>query len=261
MRSIRPPNREGTQRPGCFTVGCHVKRRKDPLPACGPAALRCGMGSRLPELGRDEFARSISAVSPEALSARTLDGLYQHYLELARWNERVALIGPGTVAEAIGRHYGEALAALPLVPPDARVAVDVGSGAGFPGLVLAAARPELQMTLVEPREKKWAFLQAAARRASLPCRCLDARVGNPLPAGLPERIDLLTVRALKLDAQVLGAIARRLAPQGSVLLWLGGEDPDLPLRLRPGRSLALPGSERRRILELRPREASERAES
>jgi len=60
---------------------------------------------------------------------------------------------------------------------------------------------------------------------------------------------------------VLGALARRLAPQGSVLLWLGGEDPELPPTLRPGRSLALSGSERRRILELRPRGASERVES
>ncbi|HEX7198753.1 MAG TPA: RsmG family class I SAM-dependent methyltransferase, partial [Dongiaceae bacterium] len=191
-------------------------------------------------------------MSPEALPERAIEALYQHYRELARWNEKVALIGPGTAGDALVRHYGEALAALPLISPAARQAVDVGSGAGFPGLVLAAARPEMAMTLIEPRERKWAFLQAAARRASLPCRCLDARVANPLPAGLPERMDLLTVRALKLDAQVLAAVARRLAPQGTVLLWVGGEDPELPPTLQAGRSLGLAGSERRRILELRP---------
>ena len=209
------------------------------------------MASALPSLSEEQFARTLGGLSPEPLPARALAALYQHYLELARWNERLALIGPGTAAEALARHYGEALAALPLISPGARHAVDAGSGAGFPGLVLAAARPGLEMTLVEAREKKWAFLLAAARRASLPCRCLNARVASPLPAGFPERIDLFTVRALKLDSEVLGAVAARLAPQGSVLLWLGGVDPELPPALRPGRSLALAGSERRRILELR----------
>ena len=250
---------------GCFTVRCHVEHGfgqavlpDDPrwIVNADDCDLRCGMGSSLPALGREEFARSIRELSPEELPARAVEALFSHYLELARWNEKVALIGPGTAGEVLVRHYGEALAALPLISPAARHGVDVGSGAGFPGLVLAAARPEMEMTLIEPRERKWAFLQAAARRASLPCRCLDARVANPLPAGLPESIDLLTVRALKLDAQVLGAIARRLAPQGSVLLWLGEDDPDLPPSLIVGRSLGLAGSERRRILELRPAEAS-----
>jgi 16S rRNA (guanine527-N7)-methyltransferase len=213
------------------------------------------MASTLPSWSRQEFARSLAELSPEPLSPPAIEALYQHYLELARWNESLSLIGPGTTGEVLARHYGEALAALPLISPAARQAMDVGSGAGFPGLVLAAARPRLAMTLVEAREKKWAFLLAATRRASLPCRCLNARVANPLPAGLPERIDLLTVRALKLDPQVLGALARRLSPQGSALFWVGEDDPDLPLDLAPGRSLMLAGSERRRILELRPRGA------
>jgi 16S rRNA (guanine(527)-N(7))-methyltransferase RsmG len=213
------------------------------------------MASTLPRLTRDELARSLARLAPEPLSAKALEALYQHYLELARWNESVSLIGPGTAGEVVTRHYAEALAALPLISRAARQAVDIGSGAGFPGLVLAAARPDLQMTLVEGREKKWAFLMAAVRRASLPCQCLNARVANPLPAGLPERIDLLTVRALKLDSQVLGALAKRLSPQGSVLLWAGEADPDLPPDLAPGRSLMLAGSERRRILELRRRGA------
>jgi 16S rRNA (guanine527-N7)-methyltransferase len=153
--------------------------------------------------------------------------------------------------EVLERHYGESLAALPLIPEDVRTGLDIGSGAGFPGLVLAAARPGLEMTLVEAREKKWAFLSAAARKASLPCRCLNVRVAVPLPAGLPASLDLVTARALKLDSDVLGALAERLSPEGRVLLWLGEEDPALPAALAPGRSVKIPGSERRRILELR----------
>jgi 16S rRNA (guanine527-N7)-methyltransferase len=175
--------------------------------------------------------------------------LYAHYQELSLWNQRLSLIGPGTVNEIIDRHYGEALAALPLIPL-AGHALDIGSGAGFPGFVLAAARPGLEMTLAEAQERKWAFLVAAARRASLPCRCLNVRVGVPLPAGLPESLDVVTARALKLDPKVLAALAERLSDGGRILLWVGEEDPDLPPELSPSRSLQLAGSRTRRILQL-----------
>jgi 16S rRNA (guanine527-N7)-methyltransferase len=148
-------------------------------------------------------------------------------------------------------HYGESLAALPLLPPEARVGLDLGSGAGFPGIVLAAARPGLEMTFVEARERKWAFLLAAIRRASLPCTALNVRVGSPLPAGLPARLDLVTTRALKLDPGMLDALAERLSDHGCLLLWVGGEDPGLSPALSVDGSVRLPGSERRRILRLR----------
>ena len=150
------------------------------------------MAFPLPDIARADFADSLQSLSPEPLDDRAIDALHAHYRELALWNRRTNLIGPGTAGEILARHYGESLAALPLVPETARCGLDLGSGAGFPGLVLAAARPGLEMTLVEARGRKWAFLSAAARRAALPCRCLDVRVQIPLPAGLPESIDVLT---------------------------------------------------------------------
>lgn len=205
----------------------------------------------LPSISRADFQAGLEWLSPESLPEQAVDSLYAHYEELSRWNQRVALIGPGTADEVLARHFGESLAALPLLSPDARVGVDVGSGAGFPGLVLAAARPWLEITLVEARERKWSFLLSAVRKASLPCRCLNARVGVPLPAGLPETIDFVTARALKLEPDVLQAFAERLGPEGQILLWVGKEDPDLPPGLTPAGSVKLEGSERRRILELR----------
>jgi 16S rRNA (guanine527-N7)-methyltransferase len=130
------------------------------------------------------------------------------------------------------------------------VAVDIGSGAGFPGIVLAAARPGLSVMLVEARERKWSFLLAAARKASLPCQGLNARVVVPLPPGLPESIDVVTARALKLDPEVLSALAGRLTEIGRVLLWVGEQDPELPPDLTTGGSVRLAGSEKRRILSL-----------
>jgi 16S rRNA (guanine(527)-N(7))-methyltransferase RsmG len=211
------------------------------------------MASSLKVISRADFERELAAVSPESLTPAVWASLYAHYLELRRWNERVGLIGPGTADEVLERHYGESLAALPLIPRSARFGVDLGSGAGFPGLVLAAARPRLEVTLVEAREKKWLFLMAAARKAALPCRCLNVRVASPLPHGLPESIDLVTVRALKLEQDVLGALGRRLTPEGSMLLWVGDRDPELPPELSAHSNLRLAGGERRRILELRRR--------
>lgn len=209
------------------------------------------MAFRLPSISRLGFDAGIVRLSPEPLGEGALDSLYALYEELARWNQKLNLIGPGTAGEILGRHFGESLAALPLIPPEARAGLDLGSGAGFPGLVLAAARPGLGMTLVEARERKWAFLLAAARKASLPCRCLNARVQVPLPDGLPETLDVITSRALRLDPKTWGALAERLNPGGRVLLWAGGHDPDLPPELTSDGGVQLAGSERRRILALR----------
>jgi len=208
------------------------------------------MSADLPRLDSGEFASGLAAISPEPFPPTVLAALYAHYLELARWNRTLSLIGPGTAEDFLVRHYGESLAALPLVPEEGEL-LDLGSGAGFPGLVLAAARPRLAVTLVEARERKWSFLLAAARRASLSCRCLNVRVGVPLPTGLPATLDRVTARALKLDSQLLGSLADRLGPAGSILLWVGDELPDLPPGVAPAASSRLPESVRRRIVELR----------
>ncbi len=208
------------------------------------------MDRNLPDLSRSAFASRLSRSSSVELSAQAFDALYAHYQELRRWAPSLSLIGPGTADEVVERHYAEALEGLESIPPGARTLVDIGSGAGFPGIVLAAARPDLAVTLVEPREKRWAFLLSACRRAALPCRCLNARVDSPLPPGLPERIDVITTRALKLPIEVLDALSGRLTAEGRVLIWAGEADPPIPpaLELKTARPLA--GSQRRRIVEL-----------
>jgi 16S rRNA (guanine527-N7)-methyltransferase len=204
----------------------------------------------LPELSAEQLSAALLALSPRPLSERTLAALYAHYRELDRWNRRLSLIGPGTADEILSRHYGESLAALPLLPAGAATGLDLGSGAGFPGLVLAAACPGLAMTLVEARERKCRFLEAAARRASLPCHCLNVRVRLPLPADLPETFDVVTSRALKVAPEVLAALAERLTGRGCFLLWAGESDPPLPAGLRRADALPLPGSQRRRLLRI-----------
>lgn len=203
----------------------------------------------LPSLTAAQFRHSLESVAGLSLSDAQVVALHQHYQELRRWNRRLSLIGPGTIDEILGRHYGESLAALPLVSTDASEIADIGSGAGFPGFILAAMLPTVHVTLIEPRQRKWAFLQTVARHAALPVNCLNARVAASLPDGLPARLDLVTARALKIPAEQLEALAERLTPEGRMLFWVGDEAPDPPRGWQIGRELRLPGTERRRLLE------------
>jgi len=187
------------------------------------------------------------------LPAEALPRLHRHYTELRRWAPRLALLGPGTFEETVERHFVESLLGLPWVPARGAI-LDVGSGAGFPGLVLAAARPELDVLLVEAKERKWAFLEAVRRAAALSCRCLNATVGGPDDA-LPGELDLVTLRALRLPPAVLADLASRLRPGGGVLFWSGKEDPVLPDELVIDAVRPLPGERRRLLRARRPSEA------
>ena len=114
--------------------------------------------------------------------------------------------------------------------------------------MLAAARPQWDVTLVEARQKKWAFLEAACRRAALSCRCLNARVEGRLPPGLPDRIDVVTTRALRLAPGALAALAERLSEGGRFLFWIGRELPPLPVGFTVAATAPLPGSIARRVV-------------
>ncbi len=174
--------------------------------------------------------------------------LWLHYEELRRWSPRLSLIGSGTADDVISRHYCESLAALPLLDHGLRV-VDLGSGAGFPGLVLAAARPDLKVWLVEAKHKKTVFLQSAARKASLSCSVLNVRVGAPLPEDLPDSVDVLTVRALRLERQQWFALTQLLSRDGRILRWAGPSAPPPPEGFGIGRRIRIERS-RRRVEEL-----------
>ena len=207
----------------------------------------------LPDLTLDLFEQRLVAACSPAPSRENIRRLYLHYRELRRWNRAAKLVGPGTRHEVVERHYAESLAGLHLLEPGWRTLVDIGSGAGFPGLILALVRQNLSPTLVEPRERKCAFLSAAARKAALPCKILDGRIGEPLPDGLPETIDVVTSRALKLPSEMLAVLLPRMGPDSGFLLWAGAESQRLPDGLVLESRLDLPGSERRRILKLRRR--------
>jgi 16S rRNA (guanine527-N7)-methyltransferase len=207
----------------------------------------------LPDLSLDQFEQRLEAACGPNPAQGSVRRLYLHYRELRRWNRAAKLVGPGTCHEVVERHYAESLAGLQLIEPEWRTLVDIGSGAGFPGLILALVRENLEPTLVEPRERKCAFLTAAARKAALHCRCLDAWIGDTLPEGLPKVIDVVTSRAVRLPPEMIEALIPRMSPGGGFLLWAGLETQRLPASLVLEGRIDLPGAERRRILKLRLR--------
>ena len=203
----------------------------------------------MPELERAEFEERLQSQSPEPLDASVLAALHAHYRLLVRWNERTSLIGPGTLDVAVDVHYGESLAALPLIPhAGPRTLVDIGSGAGFPGFVLAVARPNLRGVLVEARERKWSFLKAIAAETGIAVECLLGTVDRSLPKGFPGRVDYVSLRALTLPPRAWQALSPSLAERARALIWAGREDPQLPAGSRITRSVAVPGSRWKRIL-------------
>lgn len=204
------------------------------------------MGSELPAISESSFGKEVQALAPEELSGVCLERLFAFYQELRKWNPKLSLVGPAAKTEILERHFGESLAGLRLLGPADHTLVDLGSGAGFPGLVLAIARPEMAVFLIEAREKKWAFLQSVVRRCGLSTKTLNVRVAAPQPAptSLPDGIDVVTCRAVAITHEFLSPFLGK-TPPARFLLWQGREDlGDVP-QLHKGREVPLSGHHRR----------------
>jgi len=203
-----------------------------------------------PALDLEAFSEALESVVETRLSVSVLHALHAHYSELRRWSTTTSLIGPGTVEQTLERHYAESVRGLELVGPDPATLVDVGSGGGFPGFVLAALlAPATKAYLIDSKQRKVAFLQSAARCAGLDLVCVHGRVDESLPLGLPPRIDLLTLRAVRLSSAAWRALVDRLSEDGRVLCWTTRralESPDLG-GLPDLRSLDLTELERRQV--------------
>lgn len=82
---------------------------------------------------------------------------------LLRWQKTINLVSPKTINDAWARHFEDSLQLLPYIPASIKTLWDLGSGAGFPGLVLAIARPDVSVNLIESDTRKSAFLQTVSR--------------------------------------------------------------------------------------------------
>lgn len=136
---------------------------------------------------------------------------------LLRWNRTVNLIARGDEPMLWPRHIVDSLQLLPVIPPEAGRAIDLGSGGGFPGIVLAIATG-LRFDLVESDRRKAAFLREAVRLTGAPATVHAARAESVALSPAP----LVTARALAPLPQLLALAAPLLAPGGVCLFLKGG---------------------------------------
>jgi 16S rRNA (guanine527-N7)-methyltransferase len=179
-----------------------------------------------------------------------VERLVRYAVLVERWSRRHSLICFRDRGELVQRHLAEALAALPSMGEQG-VLVDVGSGAGIPGVPLLAVRAEWRGVLLEPRQKRWAFLRTVVRELGLRAVVLATRFEDHRPA---VEVDLVTVRGLADVDAVLDWGRSLLSAGGKVLVW-GTEEREARLAARAGwrvLSCALAHLERGRLIECRP---------
>jgi 16S rRNA (guanine527-N7)-methyltransferase len=152
--------------------------------------------------GREMFLEELREIRVD-VSRETRDQLEALVHTLGRWQKAINLVGKATLEDIWVRHILDSAQLLPLIPRSAQTLADLGSGGGFPGLVLAAMRPDLQVTLIEADARKGAFLGEAGRRMGL--KNQPKVVVSRLEAAPPAGADVVTARAL--------------APLGQLLAW------------------------------------------
>jgi 16S rRNA (guanine527-N7)-methyltransferase len=151
------------------------------------------------------------------LDEAAIERLERYVALLALWNRRVRLTAEKEPQVIVAKHVVDCLAPVPHLPPRGPI-VDIGSGAGLPGIVLACLRPDLRVMLVESRRRRISFLREAIRAIPLPCaEALEMRAEEAAAAGKPSgRASMVVGRAIRLDV-FLDLAAPFLAPGGIAL--------------------------------------------
>jgi 16S rRNA (guanine527-N7)-methyltransferase len=191
----------------------------------------------MPALSEAEIVRLLV---PYSIESKPVAPKLAVYLDLLlRWNARTNLTAIRDPEEIVRRHFGESLfAGEHLGQPLPETLLDLGSGAGFPGLPIALAHPGIVVTLAESQGKKTAFLREAVRALELKNVEVWAARAESFPAG--RSFHTVALRAVDDMAAALRTAAPLAANQ---LLLLTTGRPALPEGFVEETSLRLPGSD------------------
>ncbi len=147
---------------------------------------------------------------------------------LVKWNPRINLVAKSTIEDAWQRHIVDSAQIWPLADSQAQRWLDIGSGAGFPGLVIAAIAaekaPHMQIALVESDQRKGVFLQTAAREMGISPTILSERIESLAP----QNADILSARALAPLEKLLEFAEQHRNPNG-ICLFMKGANADSEL--------------------------------
>lgn len=163
----------------------------------------------------------ILAGLPEAEQPFLIGQLAAHWALVCQWNDRCNLTAISQPEDAAWLHYRDSLQALPLLTSGP--ILDIGSGAGFPGIPLALARPEWSFTLLEPRHKRASFLQTVISRLGMRnVRVVIGRSDQPIPQLSPDQgppyAAVVTRATFSGEADLLGCM-RWLRPGGKLIAY------------------------------------------
>lgn len=155
------------------------------------------------------------------VSRETMGRLEAYVALLEKWNPRINLVAKSTISEAWTRHIVDSAQVFKLAPAGARHWVDLGSGGGFPGLVVAIMAIEgatdFQMTLVESDTRKATFLRQVIRETGAAAQVKTTRIEQLTPLNA----DVLSARALADLGVLCGFAERHLAADGVALFQKG----------------------------------------
>lgn len=171
-------------------------------------------------------ARGLQIEVSDALA----DAITAHYALVAKWAPKMNLTSVTDPEEAASLHGVDSLLFLEHLAGRTGTLIDVGSGAGFPGLILALARPDLKITLLEPRRKRASFLRVALAELSRPdvgvvegkLEERSAGVTPPFPA------DLVLSRATIPPLDLIERSGGRVSPGGLLIITSGAGAPEAP---------------------------------
>lgn len=161
--------------------------------------------------------------SPEELnvSRETFERLSTYVALLKKWNPRINLVSRSSIDDVWSRHIMDSVQLFSLAPKPCKIWADLGSGGGFPGLVIAIMAMEAgsptEVVLVESDQRKSAFLRTVIRETGAPARVITGRIEDikSLTA------DILSARALADLSGLLAFAQRHLAPNGTALFPKG----------------------------------------
>lgn len=157
------------------------------------------------------------------LDEKSSDLLEKYFRELKKWNRKLNLIAKSSSDEQIlENHFIDSLTILPFLKKTGNHLLDVGTGAGFPGLVCKTVYPGLEITLVEPRQKKVSFLRHIIRTLGLTgVEVMDCRIEDEkrLPSATP--FTHITGRAVS-DIKVFLGMVERFKAEGIQVICMKG---------------------------------------
>ena len=157
------------------------------------------------------------------LDRTALEKLYLYFQELKRWSRKINLIARETSdQDIVEKHFIDSLALLMLLDEKQDSLLDIGSGAGFPGLVCKTARPQIAVSLVEPRLKRVSFLRHIIRGCELNCITVQScRLEEHVALQGESRFNCIVSRAVS-DIPNFLAMCERFCTQGKRVICMKG---------------------------------------